>query len=132
MQFAYNKIRGVLRRYEQKYSPSRIKLVLGLSSFVEKSDESPSLPEERTGSTVKTSDAPETNDGSTVKNTVKNTVKIIELVRGKSSITRQEIASALGLSVEGVDNNLKKLKKEGLIRRVGPDKGGHWEIVENK
>ena len=128
MQFAYNKIRGVLRRYEQKYSPSRIKLVLGLSSFVEKSDESPSLPEERTGSTVKTSDAPETNDGSTVK----NTVKIIELVRGKSSITRQEIASALGLSVEGVDNNLKKLKKEGLIRRVGPDKGGHWEIVENK
>lgn len=24
--------------------------------------------------------------------------------------------------------NLAKLKKKGFIRRVGPDKGGHWRL----
>jgi predicted HTH transcriptional regulator len=27
--------------------------------------------------------------------------------------------------------DLEKLKDLGLIKRVGPDKGGHWEIREN-
>ena len=26
--------------------------------------------------------------------------------------------------------NLERLKKLGLLRRVGPDKGGFWEIIE--
>ena len=29
----------------------------------------------------------------------------------------------------GIDKNIKKLKEQGLIRRVDPDKGGHWEVV---
>jgi ATP-dependent DNA helicase RecG len=28
--------------------------------------------------------------------------------------------------------NLNKLKTQGQIRRVGPDKGGYWEIIESK
>ena len=24
----------------------------------------------------------------------------------------------------------KPIKKQGIIRRVGPDKGGHWEIIK--
>jgi len=34
-----------------------------------------------------------------------------------------------GLSVGGVEKNILLLKSEGLIRRVGPDKGGHWEVM---
>ncbi len=37
-------------------------------------------------------------------------------------------ASATGLCPDGVKWNLDKLKKSGKIRRVGPDRGGHWEI----
>jgi hypothetical protein len=27
---------------------------------------------------------------------------------------------------------MKKLQEHGVIRRVGPDKGGHWEIIEQE
>ena len=33
------------------------------------------------------------------------------------------------LSVAGVKKNIRKLKDANLVRRVGPDKGGHWEVV---
>ena len=42
------------------------------------------------------------------------------------------MAAALGMSIEGIDKNIRKLKMEGTIIRVGPDKGGHWEIIEDK
>jgi len=25
---------------------------------------------------------------------------------------------------------MSKLKKEGIIKRIGPDKGGHWEVIK--
>ena len=28
-----------------------------------------------------------------------------------------------------IEKHLRKLREQGLIRRVGPDKGGHWEVV---
>ena len=36
----------------------------------------------------------------------------------------------IDLTEGGVKYNLKRLKEFGLIRRVGPDKGGFWEIIE--
>ena len=41
-----------------------------------------------------------------------------------------KMAEAIGLSVAGVRKVLDKLKASGRIRRVGPDKGGHWEVVD--
>ncbi len=35
----------------------------------------------------------------------------------------------LGLSEIAVKKNLRKLKDLGRIRRVGPDRGGHWELA---
>jgi ATP-dependent DNA helicase RecG len=37
-----------------------------------------------------------------------------------------------GLSVKGIEKNIRLLKKEGLLDRIGPDKGGYWKIIENK
>jgi len=28
-----------------------------------------------------------------------------------------------------IDKNIETLKKKGLIERVGPEKGGHWEVI---
>lgn len=33
------------------------------------------------------------------------------------------------LSKKTVEYNMEKLKEKGIINRIGPDKGGHWEIV---
>ncbi len=56
--------------------------------------------------------------------------KIIRLIIENPKITRHELAMATALSVRGVEYNLKVLKAANRIRRVGPDKGGHWEVCE--
>jgi predicted HTH transcriptional regulator len=28
--------------------------------------------------------------------------------------------------------DIEKLKSEGLIQRIGPAKGGHWQIIKTK
>ena len=66
---------------------------------------------------------------STQKTTQKTTQKILSLLRQNPGMTRMQISTAIGLSPEGVKWNLDKLKASGIIRRVGPDRGGHWEIV---
>lgn len=54
--------------------------------------------------------------------------KILRLLREDPLITTSEIAEKAGVTPKGVEWNIGKLKKEGLIKRVGPDKGGHWEV----
>jgi ATP-dependent DNA helicase RecG len=67
----------------------------------------------------------------TVEKAVEKTVEIIiVLLRSNPRITQKEIATETGLSRRGVEWNLREMKKGGLIRRVGPDKGGHWEVVK--
>lgn len=58
----------------------------------------------------------------------KSREKILRLIVKNSTITTEEIAGVLGLSVKGVEKNIKILKQQKLLRRIGPDKGGHWEI----
>jgi len=29
-----------------------------------------------------------------------------------------------------VEKNIKKLKEKGLLKRIGPAKGGHWDVSE--
>jgi predicted HTH transcriptional regulator len=31
-----------------------------------------------------------------------------------------------------ISREIEKLKELGYIRRVGPDKGGHWEIIKTE
>ena len=46
------------------------------------------------------------------------------------NVTRQELSDIVGITQDGIKKALDGLKRKGLIRRVGPDKGGHWEIVK--
>ncbi len=39
------------------------------------------------------------------------------------------MSAALGLSVKAIEKNVRLLKSAGRLRRIGPDKGGHWEVV---
>ena len=68
---------------------------------------------------------------SSLKSSLKSSQKILELISVSPSITISEIADRLGMTKRGVDKNIKRLKEQGVIRRVGPDKGGHWEVIES-
>ena len=54
----------------------------------------------------------------------------MKLIKERPEITRKEIAEAIGITEAGVKYHLDHMKKKGNIRRVGPDKGGDWEVVE--
>jgi predicted HTH transcriptional regulator len=45
-------------------------------------------------------------------------------------LTTAGLTQAVGISPKGVEKQLANLKREGLLRRIGPDKGGHWEVVD--
>ena len=62
----------------------------------------------------------------------KNSLKIISLITENSYITTKEMADSLGITRRTVANHLRLLQEHKFIRRVGPDKGGHWEIVKEK
>jgi len=55
--------------------------------------------------------------------------KILELIRVNRGISMDTMASSLGLTRKGVEWQVRKLTQSGTLRRVGPDKGGHWEIL---
>lgn len=71
------------------------------------------------------------NNAQTTENaTEKTTEKIIRILKERPYTTAGQLAEELGLTVDGVDYNIRKLKKQGRIVRIGGDKGGHWEINE--
>jgi ATP-dependent DNA helicase RecG len=55
--------------------------------------------------------------------------KILTLIRVDADISMEAMASSLGLTRKGVEWQIRKLKLSGILRRIGPDKGGHWEIL---
>ena len=54
--------------------------------------------------------------------------KRLSLIQANPYITKNEMASALNLSVPAISKQLAQLKNQGRIRREGPDKGGHWVV----
>ncbi len=60
----------------------------------------------------------------------KTVEKILQLLRDNPHLTQSGLAAATGLTRRGVEWNLRQLKAAGRLRRVGPDKGGHWEVVQ--
>ena len=71
-----------------------------------------------------------TTPKTTLKTTLKTTQKIIELIRQDSKITIDQMAMELGLTRDGINYNIKKLKKDGRLRRIKDDNGEHWDIIK--
>jgi hypothetical protein len=56
--------------------------------------------------------------------------KILGLVCTSANISTDEMATQLGVTRKGIEWHTRKLKAENLLRRIGPDKGGHWEVLK--
>ena len=54
---------------------------------------------------------------------------VLDLIRRNPLISRHDIASKLEINDSVVRKHLDALKAKGVLKRVGPDKGGHWEVV---
>ena len=59
-----------------------------------------------------------------------NQREIVEAVIKNPAISAKALADLVGISPRKIQDNIAKLKGLGILKRVGPDKGGHWEVVE--
>lgn len=57
-----------------------------------------------------------------------NELKILKLMEDNKYITTKELSEHIKISTTAVDNNISKLKKKGILERIGPAKGGYWKI----
>lgn len=55
--------------------------------------------------------------------------QIVNLIVANPSVSIAEIAARTKKAKSGVQKQVKRLQEMGIIRRVGPNKGGYWEIV---
>ncbi len=58
-----------------------------------------------------------------------NQEKILDEIKKNPYITQKELSDLIKMTIPNINRNMKKLQEQGIIRRVGADKNGHWEII---
>lgn len=64
-----------------------------------------------------------------VEGLTENQVKILRLIARNPHVSKKAMAQSLGISTTAIDKNLVRLKQKGILRRIGPAKGGRWEMA---
>lgn len=60
----------------------------------------------------------------------KTSEKIISFIKDDAEITIERLAEYCGVTTRSIERNLNKLQERNKIKRVGPAKGGHWEVID--
>ena len=68
--------------------------------------------------------------GSAEKTSQKTSQKIIELMQNDPLITIADLALHIGITERAIKMQIGKMKAQGRIQRIGPDKGGRWQVAE--
>jgi ATP-dependent DNA helicase RecG len=63
------------------------------------------------------------------RETAKTSVKILEACLERNTVTIPELAALIGISERSIERNIRKLQQDGLLKRTGGRKGGHWEVA---
>lgn len=57
-----------------------------------------------------------------------NQQSIMEEIIHNPYVSARELSEIVGISSRKIEENIKKLKARGVVKRIGPAKGGHWEV----
>lgn len=63
------------------------------------------------------------------KSKEKSKEKILEAIRTNPDITTIGLIEATGLTASGVEKNIRILKQQGLLERIGSRKSGYWKLA---
>ncbi len=61
---------------------------------------------------------------------VKSREKIINLLSKNNTLSAAALAEHIGITPKAVEKHIARLKADGVIKRIGPDKGGHWQVLK--
>ena len=70
--------------------------------------------------------APET----ALESGLKSGLKILEQIQNNPQTTLVELAKQTGYSRSWVAETMKRFQEQGVIKRIGSDKSGYWEIID--
>ena len=65
-----------------------------------------------------------------VKTSVKTPEKILQLLEENPAMTLAQVTAEIEKTLRAVELASSKLVKAGRLRYVGPQKGGHWEVLK--
>ena len=71
-------------------------------------------------------------ENDTVNDRMDNEKKLLFAIIEHPNYTYEQYAELIHISRRTIARMLKNLHENGIIRRVGPDKGGHWEVIGNE
>ena len=54
---------------------------------------------------------------------------VVEQIKNNAGISTAALAKILEVNEKTIKRDMKKLKKEGIITHVGPNKSGRWEVI---
>ena len=61
-----------------------------------------------------------------------NQLLILESLKNNPYLSLSQLSKIIGISQTAIENNIAKLKVLESLKRIGPDKGGYWEITNSK
>jgi len=56
-------------------------------------------------------------------------IEIVNYILVDETITKKKLANKVGINPSAIQKHLAKLKKLGVLERVGGKRGGHWKII---
>ncbi|WP_293672034.1 Fic family protein [uncultured Parabacteroides sp.] len=60
----------------------------------------------------------------------KSREKIIALLSQDNTLSAAALAERIGITQKAVEKQIAKMKADGVLKRIGPDKGGCWQVRE--
>lgn len=60
----------------------------------------------------------------------KTVERLVDFIGNMPGATQQDMVDFIGINRSAIQKHLSNLKAAGRLRRIGPDKGGHWEVVD--
>ena len=51
-------------------------------------------------------------------------------IRNNPNVTQPQLSQLIGIGITAIENNIKFLKENGYIERVGSNKTGYWKVNE--
>ena len=59
-------------------------------------------------------------------------MEVLELIQSDPTVSYREVAQQMGINDSAVQKHFNNLKKKGVIKHIGPAKGGRWQVIKKK
>ena len=71
-----------------------------------------------------------TTERITDRTTDRTADRIVHAIKDNPYVTSSELSEICGITIDGINWQLKNLKSSGVIARIGGKRFGHWEVCD--